>query len=153
MTITLDYTDLDFDDDGVVLVATEGDFHYELLLARIIFRVDDADFSIQDEKVPLLDFSFVMRTLAAELADGEQEDYESPLSWLKITLARSGDSVRLSSNFTEATASVGLDELRDATAAFHARVMQDLLIRYPTLGDNPAAQKFLAPAHRAGPTT
>lgn len=145
MTITLDYADLDFDDDRPVLLATEGDFHYDLLFARPIFRVDDADFSIPDEKVPLLDFSFVLRTLASDLPDGEDAEYESPQSWLKITFARSGDTVGLSANFTEATATVGLSELQDATAMFHARVMQDLLIRYPALADNPAAQKFLVP--------
>lgn len=142
MTITLDYTDLEFDDDSAVLQAQEGDFHYELLLARTVLRVDDADFGIQDEKVPLLDFSLVLRTLAAELPDGEQADYESPLSWLKITFARSGETVALSSNFTDATATVALADLRRATADFHARVMQDLGIRYPTLAQNPAAEKF-----------
>jgi hypothetical protein len=145
MTITLDYTDLDFDDDRAVLLAEEGDFHYELLLARTILRADDADFSIRTEKVPLLDFSFVLRTLALELPDGEQEDYESPLSWLKIVFARSDESVGLSANFTDATATVALTELRQATTDFHARVMQDLVIRYPKLPENPAAQKFFAP--------
>jgi hypothetical protein len=145
MTISLDYTDLLFDDDRAVLLAEEGDFHYELLLARTIFRVDDADFGIRTEKVPLLDFSFVLRTLALELPDGEQEDYESPLSWLRITFARSGETVGLSSNFTDATATVALTELRRATTDFHARVMQDLVIRYPKLPENPAAQKFFAP--------
>jgi hypothetical protein len=145
MTITLDYTDLDFDDDRAVLLAEETDFHYELLLARTVFRADDADFSILDEKVPLLDFSFVLRTLAQELPDGEQEYYESPLSWLRITFARSGETVALSSNFTDATATVALTELRQATIDFHARVMQDLVIRYPKLPENPAAQKFFAP--------
>ena len=99
-----------------MLEAEEGDFHYELLLARTVFRVGDADFSIQDEKVRLLDFSLVLRTLVSELPDGEAEDYESPLSWLKITFARSGETVGLSSNFTDATATVALSELRDATA-------------------------------------
>jgi hypothetical protein len=145
MTITLDYTDLRFDDDRAVLLAEEGDFHYELLLARTIFRIDHADFSIRDEKVPLLDFSFVLRTLALELPDGEQEEYESPLSWLKIVFARSGESVGVSASFTDATATVALTELRQATIDFHARVMQDLVIRYPKLPENPAAQKFFAP--------
>jgi hypothetical protein len=150
MTITLDYTDLDFDDDRAVLLATEGDFHYELLFAQTVFRVDDADFGIPDEKVPLLDFSFVLRTLAAELPDEEEAYYESPLSWLKITFARSAESIGLSSNFTDATATVPLSEFRDATAAFHARVMQDLEIRYPTLGENPATQKFFVSAPAPG---
>jgi hypothetical protein len=150
MTVALDYTDLRFDDDRAVLLAEENDFHYELLLARTVFRVDGADFSIQDEKVPLLDFSFVLRTLASELPDGEQEDYESPLSWLKITFTRSSEIVGLSSNFTEATATVALGELRDATAVFHARVMLDLRVRYPKLAENPAAQKFFAPEPATG---
>lgn len=145
MTITLDYTDLHFDDDRAVLFAREGDYHYELLLARTIFRVDDADFSLPDERVPLLDFSFVLRTLAADLADGDEEEYESPLSWLKIAFARAGETVAVSASFTDATATVALTELQHATADFHARVMQDLVIRYPKLADNPAAHKFFAP--------
>jgi hypothetical protein len=150
MTITLDYTDLQFDDDRAVLRAEEGDFHYELLLARTVLRVDGVDLSIRDEKVPLLDFSLVLRSLASQLPDGEEGEYESPLSWLKITFARSGETVTLSSNFTDATATVALGELRDATAAFHARVMQDLEIRYPTLAENPAARKFFTPATAPG---
>jgi hypothetical protein len=148
MTVALDYTDLRFDDDPAVLLAEEGDFHYELLFARIVFRVDDADFSIQDEEVPLLDFSFVLRTVALELPDGETADYESPLSWLKIIFVRSGEAVGLSSNFTDATATVALSKLRDAAAAFHERVMQDLLIRYPGLSENSSAQKFFVPGSR-----
>jgi len=120
------------------------------LFARTIFRVNDADFSIPDEKVPLLDFSFVLRTLAADLPNGEDVEYESPQSWAKIILARSGDSVRLSASFTDAVATVELDELRDATAAFHARVMQDVLIRYPALAENAEAQKFFVPHRTPG---
>jgi hypothetical protein len=145
MAITLDYTDLHFDDDRAVLLATEGDFHYERLFARTVFRVDGADFSIQDEDVPLLDFSFVLRTLAAELPDGAQEGYDSPVSWLKITFARSGETVTLGASCTDATATVALSELRHATADFHARVMQDVVARYPGLAENPAAQKFFEP--------
>jgi hypothetical protein len=147
MTITLDYSGLQLDDDRVVLEATEGDVHYEVLLARTVFRVDDADFSIHDEKVPLLDFSLVLLTLAAALADGAQVDYESPVSWLKIRFARSGETVRLGSNFTHATTTVGLSELRDATAAFHERVIHDLVIRYPTL----AKVRFVIPSSHAAP--
>jgi hypothetical protein len=145
MTVTLDYTDLQFDDDSAVLQAEEGDFHYELLLARIVFRVDAADFTIEGEKVPLLDASFGLRTLVESLADGEAASYESPLSWVSITFARSGSEVVISANYTEARATVTLAELQDAVSEFHQRVMQDLLIRYPGLAESPPAQKFLVP--------
>jgi len=146
MTITLDYSDLQFDDDRAVLLADENDFHYELLFARIVFRVDAADFTLEgDEAPPLLDFSFALRTLAASLADGESDSYKSPTAWARITFTRSGEQVAISASFTEATATVGLTELQDATATFHARVIQDLLIRYPALGENPGARKFLVP--------
>lgn len=79
-----------------------------------------------------------------------EEDYESPLSWLKITFARSGETVGLSSNFTDATATVALSELRDATAVVHARVIQDPLIRYPGLAESPAAQRFFVPSPATG---
>jgi hypothetical protein len=41
---------------------------------------------------------------------------------------------------------VALSELRQATSECHARVMQDLGIRYPKLAENPAAEKFFAAA-------
>lgn len=146
MTVTLDYTDLLFDDDRAVLQADENDFHYELLFARIVFRVDAADFTLEgEEAAPLVDFSFALRTLVDTLADGDSDSYKSPTAWARITFARSGDQVAISASFTDATATAALSELQDATARFHARVMQDLLIRYPTLADNPAAQKFLVP--------
>ena len=120
MTITLDYSDLQFDDDRAVLLADENDFHYELLFARIVFRVDAADFTLEgDEAPPLLDFSFALRTLAASLADGESDSYKSPTAWARITFTRSGEQVAISASFTEATATVGLTELQDATATFH----------------------------------
>lgn len=151
MTITLDYTDLQFDDDRAVLLADENDFHYELLFARIVFRVDAADFTLAgDEAPPLVDFSFALRTLVASLADGDSESYKSPTAWARITFARSGDQVAISASFTDATATVALSELGDATAAFHARVMQDLLIRYPKLADSPGAQKFFVPESEPG---
>jgi hypothetical protein len=146
MTITLDYTDLLFDDDRSVLLGNENDFHYELLFARIVFRVDAADFTLEgEEAAPLVDFSFALRTLADSLADGESESYRSPTAWARITLTRSGDQVAISASFTDATATAALSELRHATAEFHARVMEDLEIRYPKLADNPGAQKFFEP--------
>lgn len=149
MTVTLTYSDLAFDDDATVLQAEEGDFHYELLLARILLRAGGADFTLGDEKVPLLDASFGLRTLVASLADGEAETYESPLSWTALTFARSGEEVAISANDTEATATVALPELAEATRSFHDEVMQDLLVRYPGLSDNPAAEKFLRPPDSA----
>lgn len=148
MTITLDYTDLHFDDDRAVLQAEEGDFHYELLLARIVFRADAADFTIEGEKVPLLDASFGLRTLMESLGDGEAESYESPLSWVSITFARSAGQVAISANYTEATATVTLAELQEAVSEFHERVTQDLMVTYPGLAEIPAAQKFFLPGGR-----
>ena len=143
MTITLDYTDLQFDDDRAVLLAGENDFHYELLFARIVFRVDAANFTLEDEEaVPLVDFSFALRTLVDALTDGAAASYKSPTAWARITFTRDGDQVVISASFTDAMARVAITELRQASAAFHARVMQDLLIRYPALAENPAAQKF-----------
>jgi hypothetical protein len=133
MTFTLDYTD------------------HKLLFGRIVFRVDAADFTLKgDEAAPLVDFSFVLRTVVDSLSDGDLESYESPTAWARITFARSSDQVAISASFTDATATVALSELRDATAAFHARVMQDLEIRYPKLVDNPAAQKFFVSAPAPG---
>lgn len=151
MTVTLDYTDLQFDDDRAVLLAGENDFHYELLFARIVFRVDGADFTLEgEEEVPLVDFSFALRTLVDALADGATESYKSPTAWARITFTRTGEEVAISASFTDAQATVSLTELRQASAAFHSRVMQDLLIRYPKLADNPDAQKFLAPEPAPG---
>jgi hypothetical protein len=144
MTITLDYTDLRFDDDRAVLLAEETDFEYDLLYARIVFRVDAADFTMGDEYTPLLDASAGLRRVVDLLPDGEAMTYESPVSWAKITFARSGDRVAISANYTEATATVGLAELKEAVSGFHQRVTRDLLVRYPGLAENPAAAKYLA---------
>lgn len=150
MTITLEYTDLQFDDDGAVLRAEETDFEYDLLYARIVFRVDAADFTIEDEYVPLLDASVRLRTLVCSLADGETKSYESPTSWEKITFARSSDQVAISSNYTEATATVSLTDLKDAVVAFHERVMRDLLARYPGLDETSGARVYFAPGPAPG---
>jgi hypothetical protein len=87
----------------------------------------------------------VLRTIVDSLADGDSESYASPTAWARITFTRSGDHVAISASFTDATATVALSELRDASAAFHARVMQDVVARYPGLAENPAAQKFFEP--------
>jgi hypothetical protein len=145
MTITLGYTDLHFEDDRSVLLADEYAFQYDLLYARITFRVDAADFTIKDEYTPLLDASAGLRGIADSLADGEARVYESPVSWAKITFTRSGDQVAISANYTEAAATVALTELRDAVKDFHERVTRDVLDRYPGLVENPGAQQYLAP--------
>jgi hypothetical protein len=149
MTITLDYADLGFEDDRDVLLADEYAFQYDLLYARITFRVDAADFTIKDEYTPLLDASAGLRRLVDPLADGEAKTYDSPVSSAKITFTRSGDQVAISANYTEATATVAFTELRDAVTEFHERVTHDVLDRYPGLAENPGAQDYLAPVARA----
>lgn len=143
MTITLDYTDLHFDDDSEVLAAGELEFEFELLFAQIVFRVDAADFTFP-ELTSLLDAAAILHGRVDRLADGETGTYESPVAWEKLSFTRSGDQVAISANYTEATATVGLAELKDAVAGFHQRVTQDLLIRYPGLAGNAAAAKLLA---------
>ncbi|HXD63421.1 MAG TPA: hypothetical protein VNV17_02330 [Solirubrobacteraceae bacterium] len=145
MTITLDYSDLHFEEDRDVLVADEYAFQYDLLYARITFRVDAADFTIKDEYTPLLDVSAGLRRVVDLLSDGEAKTYDSPVSQAKITFTRSGDQVAISANYTGATANVAFTELRDTVKRFHERVTRDVLERYPGLGENPGAQEFLAP--------
>jgi hypothetical protein len=145
MTITLDYTDLTFDDERSVLLAEGTDFQYDLLYAHVMFRVGAADFALEGG-TPLLDASAGLRWLMDLLADAEQRTYESPVSRAKITFARAGDLVAISATYTEATASVGFTELHHAVKAFHERVTQDVLARYPGLRENPAADEYLAPA-------
>jgi hypothetical protein len=144
MTITLDYTDLHFDDDGEVLAARELDIEFELLFAQIVFRVDAADFTF-DDYTTLLDAAATLRGRVNLLADGETNSYESPVAWEKLSFARSGDQVAISANYTEAKATVGLTELKEALIGFHERVTRDLLARYPRLADNPDVAKYLAP--------
>jgi hypothetical protein len=145
MTITLDYADLHFEDDRSVLLADEYAFQYDLLYARITFRVDAADFTIKDEYTPLLDASAGLRALVDSLPDGGARTYDSPVSWAKITFTRSGDQATISANYTEATATVVFTELHDAVKAFQERVTRDVLDRYPGLVENPGAQQYLAP--------
>jgi hypothetical protein len=145
LTITLDYADLDFEDDRDVLRADMYAFQYDLLYARITFRVDAADFTVKDEYTPLLDASAGLRQLVDVLADGEARTYESPVSRAKLTFTRSRDEVAISANYTEATATVALAELHDAVKGFHERVTRDVLDRYPGLVENPDARKYLAP--------
>jgi hypothetical protein len=148
MTITLDYADLEFDDDPEVLLADEYAFQYDLLYGRITFGVDAADFTIKEEYTPLLDASAGLRRAVDLLRDGEAKTYDSPVSSAKITFARSGDQIAISANYTEATATVSLTELREAVSGFHHRVTRDLLARYPGLAGNPDAVKYLAQAEQ-----
>lgn len=144
MTITLDYRDLHFDDDSIVLAAGDLEFQFELLLADLIFRVDGADFSFE-EYTTLLDAAAILQGRVNLLKDGETSTYENPISGETITFARSGDQVAVSANYTQATASVALAELKQAVDEFQQRVAQDLLIRYPGLAENPAAANLMAP--------
>jgi hypothetical protein len=143
MTITLDYSDLHFDDDSVVLAAGDLEFQFELLLAELIFRVDRADFSFE-EYTTLLDAAAILRGRVDLLQDGETSTYENPISGETLTFARTGDQVAISANYTKATATVALAELKGTVDGFHQRVTQDLLIRYPKLAENPAAANLMA---------
>lgn len=149
MTITLDYSDLTFDDERSVLLAQETDFQYDLLYAHVVFRVGPADFTLEGG-TPLLDAAAGLRWLMDLLADGEDRTYASPVSHDKITFARSSDEVAISATYTEATATVGFDQLHHAVTAFHERVTRDVLGRYPGLRENPAASDYLAPAQAPG---
>jgi hypothetical protein len=77
MTITLDYSDLTFDDERSVLLAEETDFQYDLLYAHVVFRVGPADFTLEGG-TPLLDAAAGLRWLMDLLADGEDRTYASP---------------------------------------------------------------------------
>jgi hypothetical protein len=68
VAITLDYTDLEFEDDRAVMLALETDFQFDYLYAQIDFRVDAADFSIAHEHVTLLDFSATLCWCVDQLA-------------------------------------------------------------------------------------
>lgn len=143
MNITLDYTDPHFDEDSDVLPAGELEFEFELLFAQIVFRVAAADFTF-GEYTTLLDAAAILRGRVSLLADGGTNSYESPVSGETLTFARFGDQVAISANYTEATATVSLTELKEAVTGFHQRVTRDLLVRYPGLAENPDAPKYLA---------
>jgi hypothetical protein len=143
MTITLDYTDLTFEDGAAVMQALETDFQYDLLYARFIFRVDAVDFSFPGYTT-LLDLAASLRRIVDSLADGETSSYESPVAWEKLTFARSGDQVAISASYTDATATVGLAELKEAVSAFYQRVTDDLLAQYPGLDETPGARPYFA---------
>ncbi len=143
MTITLNYSDLHFDDDRAVMLAEETDFEYDLLFAQIAFRVDAADFTI-DGHVPLLDVAARLGAIGDSLADGETRNYAVPTGRETLTFARSGDQVAISANYTEATTTVSFAELAPAVSGFHRRVVQDLLARYPGLDATPGARGYFA---------
>ncbi len=143
MTITLDYTDLHFDDDSEVLTAGDLDFQFELLLAGLIFRVDGADFTFE-EYTTLLDAAAILQGRVSLIKDGETSTYVNPISDETLTFGRIGDQVAISANYTKATATVALAELKETVDGFLRRVTQDLLIRYPGLAENPAAAKLMA---------
>jgi hypothetical protein len=145
MTITLDYSDLHFEEDRAVMLAEETDFEYDLLSVEIVFLVDGADFSITHEHVTLLDFSASLRWLVDSLTDAESTEYKSPTAWAQIIFVRSGDQVAISTNYTKATASVRLSDLQQAVRDFHERVLHDLLARYPGLDETPGARPYFAP--------
>lgn len=149
MTITLEYTDLHFDDDSEVMQASDLEFQFELLYAQVVFRVDGADFTF-DEYTTLLDAAAILRGRIHLLADGDTSTYESPVSGETLTFVRSGDQVAISANYTDATATVGLAELKTAVAEFYDRVVQDLLIRYPGLDQVPGARAYFASEPAAG---
>jgi hypothetical protein len=141
MTITLDYTDLHFEEDSDVMSASALEFQFEMLAALVVFRVDGRDFSFE-QYTTLLDAAAILQGRVNLLGDGETSSYENPLSSERLNFSRTGDQVTIAANYTQATATVGYTELHDAVTAFWERVARDLLQRYPGLDEAPGARDY-----------
>jgi hypothetical protein len=121
----------------------EGALRYQAFLGDIVFRVKSADFSANWGWIPILDFAVGLVTIVKRLAvQSSCETFDFTESDAAICFRHADKVVDISASYVNATASVTLLELDDASRRFLTRLAYEVMTRYPVLNDNAAFKRL-----------
>ncbi|MFG2677724.1 hypothetical protein [Streptomyces sp. NPDC048392] len=118
------------------------DLCYSCCGGDLTLRVDGVDFSIvTGGGVQILDFAVEFFTVGRSVATGESGRIEFAGMADEIYVTPTGESVEISSNYAEGVARVTRQEFVRAGRTFLAKVLTDLVARYPELRRNRGIRK------------
>jgi hypothetical protein len=118
--------------------ADETTLRFDCFLGDVVFLVDEVDFSAPWGWVPVLDFALALRTISGGLVEPEaHERFEFTESDAKIEFRREREIVTVEADYTALTAQISHLEISSHAERFVARVVADLVSRYPALAENP----------------
>lgn len=129
------YADTEYGSDELA-VASLDQLHYDLFLGDIILRINGADFGTNWGWVPIYDFAICFARLVDSLQNGVASVFDFTESEAAIEFKLDDHQVRVSANYTSATAAVDYDEFLDASHTFVVKVLAYLAAQYPSLKRN-----------------
>ncbi|MER7109521.1 hypothetical protein [Streptomyces sp. NPDC000229] len=123
------------------------DLCYSCFGGDLTLKVNDADFSIvTGGGVQILDFALEFFTAGSSLKSGDSAQVTFAGMSDEIYLVPSGESVRVSSSYTEDGVEVLKSEITSASREFLAKLLVDLGNRYPDLRKNRNVKKVASSA-------
>ena len=108
-----------------------------MFLGDQIFVVNSADLSARWGWVPIFDFAASLVAIAKELVAGETEVvFEFTESDAQLQFNRQGDNTLITSSYSNAKATIPMDELQHAARLYAERVCRDAICLHPCLKAN-----------------
>lgn len=117
--------------------ATLSDITGSLFAGDVLFRVDDVSFDAAWGWVPVLDFAIAIYDIPRQIQDGGMQTFTFLENADSLRFRRDGQSVEVTTTYTDASARVDLIELTSASRSFMLRVFRELSARWPDLASNP----------------
>ncbi|EHM24789.1 MULTISPECIES: hypothetical protein [Streptomyces] len=118
------------------------DLCYSCFGGDLTLQVDGVDFSIATGGgVQILDFAVEFFTVGRSVATGNSGRIEFAGMADEIYVTLSGESVKVSSNYTEEIAQVTQQQFIQAGRTFLTKVLTDLATQYPELKSNRGIKK------------
>jgi hypothetical protein len=130
--------------------ADETTLRYKVFLGDQLFIVNGVDFSAKWGWVPLLDFAACLVKITEELENGHSEQvFEFTESDAQLQFNRQGDSVLITSNYSNGRATVQMSELKAAANSYAERVLSDAMSLHQGLRANPSVTRWYPCAAKA----
>lgn len=120
---------------------TLTDLDYYLFCGDVFFRIDGVDFDTPWGWIPLLNHCVRMCLVTMELRNDGRAVLEFTENEATISFELQGNQVAIAASFVDASASVSIQELREAVTAFSEKLLRELVMRWPALTGTAAFQE------------
>jgi hypothetical protein len=117
--------------------ADENDLLYGAFPGDITFVIDSIDLSARWGWIPVLDFSRSFLISVLDLETKPNTMFEFTDSEAVISFERNQDVVKISATYTKGIAETSFAHLLSQARQFAQRVFRELVIKYPSLQENP----------------
>jgi len=121
----------------------ETDLLWRTFMSRVVIKGQDADLSPEWGWTPALNIAIRMSEIANALENNESAEYEFTESDATLNFSRSGDTVKITSNYAEGAIEVKLGEFQTAADAALSKLYAYLVRHYNGLDKNPTLQEIM----------